>query len=279
MRESYANIARKLGVDEDTVRLRVRRAMEHGFLAPWRLAVNPRLLDCEAASFELEVDTEERKPGAISQIQLVDGVTRILDYRGKGLLVTIYSDGESLSRKVQLVESICGAPKSVIWKSRFPRPEVRMKNIDWRIVNEMKGDARKDLHGVAKSLGVSTRTVQRRLAAMTEGKAIYLAGAPNVENLGGLLCCFVVSCPDPLKKKEVDNEIRSKFGRLGLSDMSPEEHSIFGIPCQNLAEADRALTSLKSIDGVEKAGMRVMKQVILVQDWLKYEIEKHASGR
>ncbi len=279
VRESYANISRKLGVDEDTVRTRVKRATERGFLPPWRLAVNPRLLGCEAASLELEVAIEEKKAEAISQIRLVDGVTRIFDYRGRGLMVTLYSEEEALPRRIQLIESICGSPKSVIWRSKFPRPEVHMKKIDWRIVNDMKDDARKDLHEVAKSLGVSTRTVQRRLAAMTEGKAVYLIGAPNVETLGGLLCCFVVFCPDHLRKREVDSEIHSKFSRLGLSDMSPEEHSIFGMPCQNLAEADSALDSLKSIDGVEKADMRVMKQVILVQDWLKSETEKRASGR
>ena len=278
VRESYANISRKLGVDEDTVRLRVKRAVERGFLPRWRLTVNPRLLDFDAVSFELEVDSEEKKPRAISQIELVDGVTRILDYRGRGLLVTLYSAEESLSRRIQLIESICGSAKSAVWKNRFPRPDVRMKKIDWRIVNNMREDARRDLKDVANSLGVSTRTVQRRLAAMTEGKAIYLVGAPNVETLSGLLCCFVVFCPDPLRKKEVDTEIRSSFSRLGISDMSPERHSIFGIPCQNLAEADRTLDSLKSIDGVEKADMRIMKQVILVQDWLKSEIERRASA-
>ncbi len=278
VRESYANIARRLEVDEDTVRLRVKRAIERGFLPTWRLMVNPRLLDFEAASLELEVDAEERKPGVISQLELVDGVTRILDYRGKGLHVTLYSEDESLARKIRLIESICGSPKSTMWMSRFPRPDIRMKKIDWRIVTDMKDDARKDLQDVAKSLGVSTRTVQRRLATMTEGKAVYLGGAPNVETLGGLLCCFVVFCPDRQRKKEVDNEIRSKFGRLGLSDMSPVEHSIFGIPCQNLAEADRAFDSLRSVDGVKKADMHIMKQVILVQDWLESEIERRISG-
>lgn len=279
VRESYANVSRKLGVDEETVRMRVKRAMERGFLPPWRLTINPRLLGCDTVSLELEVVKEEKKTEVVSQLKLVDGVTRILDYRGKGLLVTLSSEEESLPRRIRLIESICGSSKSVMWKSKFPRPEMRMKMIDWRIVNAMKDDARMDLHSVAKSLGVSTRTVQRRLAAMTEGKAVYLVGEPNVENLGGLLCCFVVFCPDHLRKREVDNEIRSKFSRLGISDMSPEEHTIFGMPCQNLAEADRALDSLKSIEGVEEAGMRIMKQAILVQDWLKSETEKRASGR
>ncbi len=114
---------------------------------------------------------------------------------------------------------------------------------------------------------------------MTEGKAIYLAGAHNVDVLGGLICCFLIFCPNHLKKGKVDNEIRSNFTRIGISDMSPEEHSIIGIPCENLAEADRALESLKSMDGVESAGMRILKQVIIVQDWLTTEVNRRALVR
>lgn len=81
----------------------------------------------------MEVDEEEKKAKAISQIKLVDGVTRIFDYRGKDLLVTLYSEEGSLSRKIQLIESICGKSKSVLWKSRFPRPGVGMRKIDGRL--------------------------------------------------------------------------------------------------------------------------------------------------
>ncbi len=114
---------------------------------------------------------------------------------------------------------------------------------------------------------------------MSEGKAVYLVGDPHVEALGGMLCCFLVTCPDHQRKVEVDSEIRSNFRRMGLSDMSPEEHSIFGMPFENLVEADRALEHLKSIRGVQNAGMHIMKEVIVVQDWMRSEIEKRISAQ
>ncbi len=114
---------------------------------------------------------------------------------------------------------------------------------------------------------------------MREGKAVFLAGAHNTDMLGGLMCCFLTFCPDHLKKAIVDKEIRSNFTRIGLSDMSSEEYSIFGMPCENLAEADRALESLKSMDGVENAGMRILREVIIVQDWVSSEVERRASAR
>ncbi len=201
-------------------------------------------------------------------------MTKIIDFRGTGLLVSVWSEKESLPRKIQLIESICGSPKSAVWKSRFPQPDVRMRKVDWRIVNAMKDDARLDLDDVAESLGVSTRTVQRRLSAMEEGKAVYLAGAAQVDAVGGLMSCFLVFCPDRAKKGAVDDVIHSNITRIGHSDFSPEEYSIFGRHSENPADADRVLEKLKAIEGVEDAKMHIMDKLILVHDWLNSEIDR-----
>ncbi len=279
MRISYADIARKLGIDEETVRLRVKRAQERGFLPTLRLRINPHLLDCEAVSLELDVHPEAAKARVISQLKLVDGVTDILDYRGAGLQVTLYSaGGEMLSRKIRLLESLCGSPRSALWTSRFPRPTVRMRSVDWRIVDSLREDARRDLSDVASSVGVSVRTIQRRLHAMKEGKAVYVAGTPNVPAVAGVVCCFVVHCPDPPRKRAVDGVIHSTLRRVGAADTSPLDYSAFGMPCENLAAADQVLGELKGLNGVEDASMHILREFIVTQDWIKGEIERRISA-
>ncbi len=280
VRPSFAEISRKLGVDEETVRLRVKRARERGAFPTWRLMVNPHVLECDAVTLEIEVDAEARKAKVVSQLRLVDGVTKIHDYRGKGLQVTVYSHpGEPLARKLRLIESICGSPHSALWTSRFPKPSMRMTKTDWKIVNALREDAGRDLGDVAASLGISVRTVQRRLVRMKEAKAIFLAGAPNVGAVVGLVCCFVVFCPDGRAKTAVDAVIRSGFSRVGHIDSSPERYSVLGMPCENFAQAEAALERLKAIHGVEQADMRVIKEAILVQDWLKSEMERRISAQ
>ncbi len=280
VRVSYADISRKLGVDEETIRLRVKRARERGAFPTWQLMVNPRLLGCDAVSLELEVDAEERKAKVLSQIRLVDGVTKLHDYRGKGVQVALYSEpGEPLARKIQLIESICGSPKSTQWTSRFPEPSVRMTKTDWKIIKALREDTSKEPAEVAAAIGTSARTVQRRISKMREGKAVFLSGNPNVGGVVGLVCCFVVYCPDAQHKRSVDANLRSEFRRVGHIDSSPKDYSILGLPCENLAEADRALETMKSMDGVQGADMRIMKNLILVQDWLTSEIERRIAAQ
>ncbi len=278
VRLSYADISRKLGVDEETIRLRVKRARERGVFPTWQLMINPRILGCDAVTLELDVDAEERKAKAISQIKLVDGVTKIHDYRGKGLQVSLYSEpGEPLARKTRLIESMCGSGTSVQWTSRFPEPSMHMTRTDWKIVRALREDPARDLAEVATLVGATARTVQRRLSKMKEGKAIFLSGDPHVGAVAGLVCCFVIFCPDARSKRSVDARIRADFSRVGHIDSSPEDYSVIGMPCENLADADRTLGKLRSLTGVEDANMRIMQDFILVQDWLASEVERRIS--
>ncbi len=273
VRESYSNISKRLGVDEETVRMRVNKAKEHGFIPAWLMMVNPRLINCSEAHLNLEVKDEDRKADAIAKIRAVEGVYYIDDFRGREIMVGIYYEDErSLETKVQLIESICGSPKIAMWTSPFPRPTVHMNRIDWRIIDAMRSDARKDLDEVAKSLGVSARTVQRRLNEMKDGRAVYLSRPPNVNVVGALMCNYIVFCPDPDKKRAADQVIHSTFARMGAYDTSSGQYSTFGISCENFAEADGVTEKIKAIDGVESVRMRVVRDIIVCEDWLRDEI-------
>lgn len=279
LRESYSNISRKLGVDEETVRLRINRAREHGFIPAWRLMLNPLLIGCKEAHLDVEVLDEGRKQEAIAKIKDVEGVYYIDDFRGKELAIGMYHESEvALAKRVEFIESICGSKKLEQWSSPFLKPDVQMKQLDWKIVDAMHEDAWRDIEEVAKALSVSSRSVQRRLSAMKEGKAIYLARPPDVSVVGGLMCNFLVFCPDPEKKRAADYQIHSRFSRIGASDTTPDKFSIIGMSCENFSEADKVLEKLRAIDGVESVRMRVVKEIVVLQDWLRKQVASRISS-
>ena len=107
---------------------------------------------------------------------------------------------------------------------------------------------------------------------MKEGRAVYLSRPPNVNVVGGLMCNFLVFCPDRDKKRAADEMILSTISRIGAADTLPEEYSSFGISCENFAEADKVTEKIKAIYGVESVRMRVVKEIIFVEDWLRYQI-------
>ena len=89
---------------------------------------------------------------------------------------------------------------------------------------------------------------------------------------------FLVFCPDADKKKAVDQTVRSTFVKIGYSDTSPEHYSTFAVACENLSEADALLARLKAIEGVKTVRMGILKQLLVVQDWLYRRVNARYEG-
>ena len=275
VRETYSSIAGRLGIDEETVRRRLKRAERLGSLPNWKMMVNPRLIGCSAANVQFEVKDEKRKWDVISELRKIDGIVKILDFRGGKLLLTLYfQDDTSLKMKKDMIGSISGCMELTDWELRFPDPQIRMKTTDWKIIGSMLDDARRSLKGVSESVGLSVRTVERRLNKMSESHAVYLQGIPNFSKFAGLSCVFIVFCLDQAKKLAVDHAILSKVKRIELANTSSKQYSTFVTLFDNLAESDDFIGWISGLDGVNSVSMGIMRELLVVQKWLQEEVTK-----
>ena len=278
VRESYANLARRLGVDEETVRLRVKRARDRGYMPAWRIKINPHLIGCRSAGFDLIAPSGPTKTEAIARLRDFDGVVLIVDFRDGGLEVLLwYREDEALARFHRLATRVCGAAPRAVWKSTVEAPDVKLRSSDWRILDVMKDDARMDLRAVATRLGTTVRTVQRRLKAMTAGRAIMLEGTPDVSRIGGVVCDFLVECSDEGRKRQADIQVPYEIRRIGASDTSPPNHSVFGVACENPTHADSVLSKLRELYQVETIRMGIVREFVPVPEWLAEEIKSRSS--
>ena len=156
----------------------------------------------------------------------------------------------------------------------IPEPQIRMKTTDWKIIGSMLDDARRSLKGVSESVGLSVRTVERRLNKMSERHAVYLQGIPNFSNFAGLSWVFIVFCLDQAKKLAVDHAILSKVKRIELANTSSKQYSTFVTLFDNLAESDDIIGWISGLDGVNSVSMGIMRELIVVQKWLQEEVTK-----
>ena len=274
-RESYSSIARRLGVDEDTVRKRLRKARLNGLLSGFHLIPNPRLLDTESSVLELDVDGEERKTLAISQLKLLEGVVLIVNFHGKRLRVVLYYENDrALGRKVELMQLICGSPAELQWKESFPPFHMKMRETDWKIFKSLRRDARKSLSEVAAQVRVSSRTVKRRLSLMEERNAFFLMPVTSYEKSIVTMCSFTVHSLDYAKKRMIDDKIRSSVDRIIFSNTSAQQYSVFTVLCNNYSTAEETLGLIRKTDGVRQVSMGIVKEVIPVSDWVDEQIAK-----
>jgi DNA-binding Lrp family transcriptional regulator len=273
VRESYSSIAKRVGVDEETVRKRIKRQEKLGILQGWRAAIHPNLIDCVDAYIDLEVGNIDRKDEIISQLKFLEGVVVITNFEGRGLSALFYTEpGVALSRKIQLIRTMCRADE-FIWASFLPPCDMKPSETDWRIIWSMRNDPRKNLSDIAKEAKVTTRTVNRRLSFLTEHRALFLMGLPNFRQTTGIAGNFLIFCPDRKRKFAVSESVISKFENTAFS-AAAANYLMFNIHFHNLSEAETSYGWLKKLEGVEKVKMRIMKDLIFLSDWLDEQMKK-----
>ena len=277
IRESYASISKRIGVDEETVRKRIKRQEKLGAIQGWRAVIHPNLVGCVDAYVDLEASSADRKEEILSQLKLIDGVIVITSFEGKGLFVMFYTEpGEALTRKVQLICSICETRDFTTLNSYFPPCDLKLSATDWKIIWAIRDEPRKNLSEVAKEARVTTRTVNRRLTLLTERRAFFLLGLPNFRQLIGTTGNFLIFCSDEERRSSVAKSIISRFENTAFAAVT-RSVIMCNIFFHNLSEAEQAYEWIKSLEEVRRVRMRIMKDLIFVEDWLDYQMKKHFS--
>lgn len=279
IRESYASMAQKLGVDEETIAKRLNRMRSSGFFQGFQLIINPHLLGLEAESVELHVENALEKEAVIAQLRLVEGVIRILPFYGQDLQLLFYRrQGVEPMKQISLMESICGCRADMRWEVPFPACDLPMTKTDWLILRLLFTNPRRKLSEMAVELAVTTRTLNRRIGRMVEKNAFFLDAVLNLKKLSGFGCRLLVYCEDPAMKRAVDGEIMAKIEKLGWSHTASAQYSMLAVHCENTSEADDLSKWVRNLDGVREVRMGIMEEQINVSRWLDEVIERRISG-
>ncbi|MDA4114093.1 MAG: AsnC family transcriptional regulator [Thaumarchaeota archaeon] len=279
-RESYAQLAKDLGIDDSTVRSALERMQRSGFLKAWSISLNPRALGMECASILVKTcEPVQSKQRIVSQLKLVEGVVLIISFLDDPgfRLVFYYSDEVDLDRKIRLVSSICGVDNpSASWKIPFPRCDMKLKKTDWEIARLIFKDSRKNFSEIAKDIGVSTRTVRRRLTLMAEGSSFFSNPVVDVKKVDGFVYFFLVSYRNTKEKSVSDAGLRKEIERIIFLDSNAELYTVIAAVCKNVSGAEKISDRLKVRDGVKEVLVRVVEDMIIVDDWIDHELEKRA---
>ena len=273
VKKTYVEVARKLGVDEETVRNRIRYLRESGFLLGWRLVPNPALLGRTNSFLFVELEDEDSKEEIISKISGMDGVVVIASVYGASLLVTLFDDAEGSHAKKIRDLGIRGEAFTTPGMN-LPHPVMpKMTVTDWRIARLMLRDGERKVQDVAREIKASTKTVNRRLGAMMSSRAVFLMPLVNLKKAGGVAYQLLIRC-DEEKRPEVEREVVSRIENLVFRASASKGDLIFGFNGTNVAEGNELLRWVRKLPGVKRARMNIVEQVVHVFDWLEKEVDR-----
>lgn len=275
-RKSYADVAEKLGVDEETVRNRLKRMREGGFLLGWRLFPNPQLLDRESVFLYMTLKNSESSDEAIARLAKCEGVVTVTKLLGNNLLVMVMDDPSH--RSVKKIESL--AMHETTLKApgmKLPASKFRMTSLDWRIVSHMGRNAEMPLAEVAIKLGITARTVKNRLNRMMDSSAIFIMPLTDVKKTVGVAYQLIVEVREG-QMGVVDGLVSRRVNNVVFKAFDSTKNMIFGFTGKNLAEGSQIEKWIRLQPGVRSARLNIVEEVIYVFGWLDEEARKRGPS-
>jgi len=275
-RKSHADVAKKLGVDEETVRNRLRRMRESGHLLGWCLFPNAALLGRTAASLLLEFDASSSKEDAILRLKQVGGVISIASNHGNSLEVMVFDDRKGASsREVEKIDALAKVQR--VPSMRFPPTSYRMTSTDWQIVELMLRNAERKVSEVAAELKISSKSVKRRLDRMMDSSAIFVVPMVEEKRSSGVSYRLIVETKDG-RRSEVDGMLSSRIENLRFKAADSGNGLIFGFSGKNMEEGNKVTRWVEQLQGVKSTRMTIVEEVFYVFDWLEREAGRQVVG-
>jgi DNA-binding Lrp family transcriptional regulator len=276
-KRTYVEIAKKLGVDEERVRNRLKFLKESGFLIGWKLVPNLALFGRISYFVFMEFQNVEEKEQAIPKIAEQDGVFVIANFYGNNLLVTIADDDAKMNSTKKVSEFAEKTRSFTTPGMNIPGllSPFKMTKTDWQIIKLLLRDAERKIPDIAREVRLSTKSVNRRLNEMLSSRAIFIMPIVNLRKAGGISYQLLVEAKEG-NKSEVDEAVSSKIPNLVFRASAAKNELIFGFNGTNIAEGNEILKSVKKHPEVKSAKLNIVENVVHVYDWLEKEVEKRA---
>jgi len=267
VRISNRDVAEAVGVDEETVRQRIRRLSERGILVRWSIALHPALLGRRMYRLELPALTGPARARAFDGLAAMGNVYHLFDFYGGRLALVVYAEeGAAFERQLALVGALWAPPTSVA-EMRLPPPTVEPTVTDWKVLRALREDARAPYATIAKHAGLSERTVRRSVERLIEGRAMWLSPIAEMERAEGTIPTAIrIFYADPAMRAAVDGRLKALDGIIFATHYPDQTQLSYG--ARRLAEAEELREELARMPGVARVEVDIMIRRVTVDGWM-----------
>ena len=268
-RGSFKGIANELGLDEDTVRKRVKSLQRTGLLTGWDLYLNPGAVGCRVHSLRIDVDPKLDKVHVIRRIGMVHGVLGVTDmFSGTIAVFMMYKNDLSLKKSMELILGISNGEILLNYQSQYPQSNLQLSPTDWNTIQALRRNPTSSYKELGKATGVSSRVAKRRMERLIREPVITITPRVNLKALqGAVVADMVVSYRDPGFKGSLDGKIAVRIGRRNFRvGWGNESHSHYTFGALGIAEVREIGNWVKGLDGISAISLDLVYDQIIFSD-------------
>ena len=273
-------LAAKLGERPRLLKDRLARMEKAGIIGAYDVLPDPITLGLSLRTYALRAPSLASKVGAMARLRRIHGVLGVVDFLDEWINVALaFGDEKELAERLAAVQAALGGAKAVVYfeppRDR-PRPP-ELTRTDWRIVQALRGDAKKPLNRLAKSLGVTTKTVQRRLQKISEQGAIdsfAQLDARGFEEVFFAAVRFRVSMPDvmPAMNKLHGELLASAWVQCSAEPLVDDAHFDLIVAPRSPKGLRDLVERASKIPGVVEVEGHVATEIVWMPDWIDAQI-------
>jgi DNA-binding Lrp family transcriptional regulator len=283
-RPSAADLGKKLSLDKKTVRARVNRMEESGFIKYYQATPNTALFGMHVISvFRFEALNLPTKNAIVTHLHEVPGLVESSDYLGPFLAASIGGTTREEARSgADYLASRYELGTVVLGSRPVKEPTFRVDNLDWRIIKGLRYDARSSDRELAEALSVTERMVGYRISKLLRSGAVRTKAVIDPRRQEGLVFYELELTVEPQTRSAVSKWLRDRHGDSLWNLSSPTADMILAsLFCFSIAEPEESVIEALRLEGVKQCLPFILKEVIEPKrpNWIDSLIESKIQSR
>lgn len=277
-----SHIATQLGLSTELVKDRLAKMEAQGVLQGYEAFPNLRHLGLSQTTVHYNLDGRA-KAKAVDKLRNAEGISGVFEFVGPGVCVDIYyRTASELDRRLRLISSLADVPAPHRLFD-YPYPEVKgdLSPLDWRVVHALRKDARRSPTEIGEELGISSKTVNRRIDRLVAQSSIDVLPRVDMGEVSDLiplnLACYFTPGPSA---KTVD-AITKELGEHAFYAWVPPSAELGNFDVFAWVRKPREIEAMRkrvaAIPGVDRVEALLPCNVVFTSDWLTEAIEERMS--
>ncbi len=280
---SPSGIGKNLKLDEKTVRVRIRKMEEDGFIKNYQATPSLALFGLKTiAYYRFEALNIVTKHNVIEYIQRVPHVLEAFDYIGPHVTVRFAgTSGEDIQTVADSVASRFELSQLRLGEQSLFSTALLPDKLDWQIIRKLRYNARCSTKEVAEALSITPRMTEYRIRKLLGSGAIVVRAMIDPRKQQGLIFYELELSVSEPEQASIAKQLEKQHGEKLWSMQKSREGlllvSLFGF---TLGEPEDAVMSSLKLAGVRGCSLYILKEMIEPQSpsWIDNIIDQHVQS-
>ncbi len=262
---SPTEVGKNLGLDEKTVRLRVKKMEDEGFIKYYQALPNLSLLGIQSISlYSFEAADIPSKHEAIDYFRNSPYIIEIVDTLGP--IFTAVLAGFNSEEIQKTVNEITGKLKLRQWKisdRNVATTTLTPTNLDWQIMRHLRYDALCPIKNVAEALSITYKMVDHRISKLLEYRGLFIRAIIDVQQQRGIIFYILSLVVDEAKQSRIMMDLQETYReKLWFFTTLRGGFLFVNLFAFTSGEPEKALMNTLKLEGVKRGSLFVTKEWI-----------------